>query len=139
MPEKKCRVCGCTETHACMTDKGPCSWAYETRGGPVCSACIVELPPDPSRQMYPKDNLLIEKCCWNCFHIIGGIPWKGGEIFTCSQGRFDGEAGPTEVRAEDYHHWFAESGIKRPNKTVSEARHSCQNWKLHTRWQPKTM
>lgn len=33
--EARCRVCGCTETTPCMTDKGPCSWVEPD----LCSAC----------------------------------------------------------------------------------------------------
>jgi hypothetical protein len=31
----KCRVCGCTEDNACVTDDGPCFWVEED----LCSAC----------------------------------------------------------------------------------------------------
>jgi hypothetical protein len=33
--QRKCRVCGCTNDNACMTDKGPCSWVAPD----LCSAC----------------------------------------------------------------------------------------------------
>lgn len=33
--EKKCRVCGCTEDNACMTEGVPCSWVEDD----LCSAC----------------------------------------------------------------------------------------------------
>lgn len=33
----KCRVCGCTEDQACMTDDGPCHWADESQT--LCSGC----------------------------------------------------------------------------------------------------
>jgi hypothetical protein len=31
-----CRVCGCTEDHACETDEGPCAWAEPG----LCTACV---------------------------------------------------------------------------------------------------
>jgi hypothetical protein len=31
-----CRVCGCTDDHACMTSEGPCHWV----GSDLCSACV---------------------------------------------------------------------------------------------------
>jgi hypothetical protein len=45
---RECLICGCTEDNACLTNEGPCSWAFERRAGSVCSACVVELPPDPT-------------------------------------------------------------------------------------------
>lgn len=32
---KKCRFCGCSDTNACMTPDGPCSWIEQD----VCSNC----------------------------------------------------------------------------------------------------
>jgi len=34
--QRKCRVCGCTDTQACMTGEGPCYWLEED----LCSACL---------------------------------------------------------------------------------------------------
>ncbi len=41
---RKCRVCGCTDDHACMTNEGPCHWVEED----LCSACaeLGEYPPE---------------------------------------------------------------------------------------------
>lgn len=33
--DRRCRVCGCTNDHACMTPAGPCSWVEAD----LCSAC----------------------------------------------------------------------------------------------------
>ena len=126
---KVCKICGCTDDNACITEEGPCSWAFNTQGGPVCSACVFELPKDPARKLWPKDNLLIEKRCADCAHLIEGAPWKDSKTFTCSQGLFD-----EKNISPGGHHWFALSGIKRPNKTVKTARHSCQDWIIHARW-----
>ncbi len=32
-----CRVCGCDDAHACMTDDGPCFWIDERDD--ICSGC----------------------------------------------------------------------------------------------------
>jgi len=34
---KKCRICGCDDDHACMTENGPCYWVEAD----LCSACVV--------------------------------------------------------------------------------------------------
>lgn len=49
-PERMCRGCGCTDSRACITDAGPCSWALvdvETATG-ICSACAAEMDWDPA-------------------------------------------------------------------------------------------
>lgn len=33
---RRCRVCGCTGTRACMTEDGPCFWLEED----LCSGCL---------------------------------------------------------------------------------------------------
>ena len=33
---KTCRVCGCTDSHACIASEGPCHWVEED----LCSACV---------------------------------------------------------------------------------------------------
>ena len=129
---RECRICGCTEDNRCITSEGPCSWAFETRAGSVCSACFVELSPDPTRDKYPDAILLIEKVCTNCAHLIKD-QIGGKDSFTCELGLFDTEFHATTGG----YHWFAWSGVKRPNKTVAKARRSCKEWTLHQRWQPK--
>lgn len=34
-----CRVCGCTERNACMTEDGPCFWLGDPDRDALCSAC----------------------------------------------------------------------------------------------------
>lgn len=34
--EQACRVCGCTESNACVDDDGPCGWAEDD----LCTACV---------------------------------------------------------------------------------------------------
>lgn len=34
-PARQCVLCGCTETHSCLTAVGPCFWFFER----LCSAC----------------------------------------------------------------------------------------------------
>lgn len=38
--ERKCRVCGCTDLNACVTDGVPCHWVEED----LCSACVGKEP-----------------------------------------------------------------------------------------------
>jgi hypothetical protein len=33
-----CKVCGCTNNNACVTEAGPCWWADEHEN--LCSACV---------------------------------------------------------------------------------------------------
>ncbi|MDO8837992.1 MAG: hypothetical protein Q7V31_03625 [Parvibaculum sp.] len=33
---RRCRVCGCTQNNACMTDEGPCYWIEKD----LCSGCL---------------------------------------------------------------------------------------------------
>ena len=132
---RSCIICGCTDENACITDEGPCWWAYETARGPVCSGCVVELPPDPKRSEWPHDNLLVERVCVNCAQLIKD-QYRGKPCYTCCQGHFDDEPAPGEVRAKDYHHWFAFSGVRYPNKTVAAAREECREWLLHSRFRP---
>lgn len=44
-PERQCRACGCTDSHACVTAAGPCCWVLEDVHTPtgICSACAIEL------------------------------------------------------------------------------------------------
>lgn len=35
VPDRRCRVCGCTDTAACLVDGVPCSWVEPD----LCSAC----------------------------------------------------------------------------------------------------
>ena len=37
--ERACRVCGCTERNACITDDGPCFWLGDPDRDALCSAC----------------------------------------------------------------------------------------------------
>lgn len=45
MREQKCRVCGCTDNHACMTDDGACYWIEPD----LCSACAEKKAYEPRR------------------------------------------------------------------------------------------
>lgn len=35
---RSCRICGCTDDQACVTEAGPCHWV----GADLCSACDVD-------------------------------------------------------------------------------------------------
>lgn len=37
----KCKVCGCTNDNACLTERGPCWWTDEFKQD-LCSACVDE-------------------------------------------------------------------------------------------------
>jgi len=50
--EQKCRVCGCTETNACMTGEGPCHWAEAD----LCSACC-----DAESQKEPQSPIISQE------------------------------------------------------------------------------
>ena len=39
-PPRRCRGCGCDDTHACVTPAGPCHWVSPDR----CSACAHIMP-----------------------------------------------------------------------------------------------
>lgn len=53
--EHTCRGCGCSDSHACITEDGPCAWVlldidadgHDARTG-VCSACAADLAWDPN-------------------------------------------------------------------------------------------
>ena len=102
MPEK-CKICGCDEEHACITPEGPCSWSFRDRRGSVCTACVVELPPDPRRPAYPKENLLVEKLCVHCANCVR----PAGNLWTCSKGHFDTPG--------DTHRWYVYNSVRYPN------------------------
>ncbi len=42
LPGRKCRICGCTEGKACITDDGPCFWIEPD----LCSACMNQAETD---------------------------------------------------------------------------------------------
>lgn len=113
-----CRVCGCTDDNACITDKGSCSGVFPD----LCSACVVEVPAGPNEKLA---SWLVEKMCRFCANLAAGPPYKGKATWTCSRGRFDGKPKPGECRAQDYHRWFSWSGIWRPNQTVKAAQNKC--------------
>lgn len=56
----KCKVCGCTEDHACMTVEGPCSWANEEED--LCSACVPVVDFFPQMHFYQ---------CNSCIFLFG--------------------------------------------------------------------
>lgn len=43
-----CRVCGCSDSRACVTDRGPCWWVAED----LCSAC--QSIQSPARDLDPR-------------------------------------------------------------------------------------
>jgi ParB family chromosome partitioning protein len=49
-----CRVCGCTDEHACETEDGPCHWAEPN----LCSACVGKevKPAAPAKEKCPDEK-----------------------------------------------------------------------------------
>lgn len=130
MPERLfesdvCKVCGCTEDNACMTDEGPCHWAMKN----VCSACIIELPPGENCFIRENVGLIIRKECENCALIVEGEPHFDKKWYTCSQGRFDGPK-----LSPGAHQYFTWGGIQRPNKAVAKAQKHCPFFRVHDRY-----
>jgi hypothetical protein len=103
-----------------MTEGHPCSWVLRN----VCSACCL------IEKVAPWKSLITPKECRSCANIIEEEFREYETVYSCSKGRFDGEPKPYEVRAEDYHRWFAWSGIKTANKTVAEAQFRCPLWEV---------
>jgi len=119
-----CKVCGCTDDNACITEEGHCHWVMKG----LCSACYIELPP--GENCFKGDvGLIIAKECRCCGLIIEGAPWHGRTYFTCTKGRFDGPG-----LSSGAHQWYAWSGIQRPNKRVAAAQKKCPFWEVHPRY-----
>lgn len=129
-----CKVCGCTDDNACMTDDGPCHWI--TMDQNWCSACALEVPADPSKNERCS-GWLIDKSCMYCANLIPD-KFRVQTIWTCDLGRFDGAMTGLERAAATYHHWFVWSGIRSPNKTVKAAQAHCPHWTLYERFREIT-
>ena len=56
----KCKVCGCTEDDACITEDGACSWSNEKKD--CCTACV------PAIEFYPEVHLYQ---CSSCIATVG--------------------------------------------------------------------
>lgn len=55
--ERVCRVCACTDSHACITTNGPCAWAanYDDNTG-ICTACDEQFVPDNALPIHHVDD-----------------------------------------------------------------------------------
>ena len=54
---RTCRTCGCTDTHACVDDRGPCWWAEAD----LCSHCADPRPnPCPPGDLKPDGHQVNE-------------------------------------------------------------------------------
>lgn len=126
MTEKSCKICGCTENHACVTEKGPCSWILPN----LCSACAVELSPEENAQ--GNYGLLIEKQCQTCAHLVESkdLPQGYENYWECDAGRINDRMPSGEYIPHCYKH----SGFVRPNKTVAAAQRKCPFFAVHPRW-----
>jgi len=119
-----CKVCGCTDDNACITEEGPCHWVM--RG--LCSACYIELPA--GENCFKGDvGLIIPKECRCCAFLkevaVSTDILKSGEGYTCIKGRFDHQGIPQ---------WYAWRGLSRPNKAVARAQKKCPFWEVHPRY-----
>lgn len=55
-----CKVCGCTDNRACLTEYGPCSWANDEED--LCSACHSKEPEtEEEKQAARLVELLVEE------------------------------------------------------------------------------
>lgn len=48
---RACRVCGCTDLAACVTEDGPCHWVAED----LCSACDGTEDDEPDEEAFQKE------------------------------------------------------------------------------------
>lgn len=111
-----CRICGCTEEQACMTDAGPCSWVLKD----LCSTCVIVLEDTGSTKR------IVPKACRYCGLLLQDA---ARDCYTCSKGRFD-----EPYLAPGGHHWYAWSGIRRPNKAVAVTQERCPLFQVHDRF-----
>ncbi len=123
-----CKICNCTEGHACVTPEGPCRWITSD----LCSACVIELKSGEHTGKYPDCGLLIEKVCQLCAHLVEvkDLPSGYENYWECDADRINDRLPSGEsVR------WpFKRSGFDRPNKTVKKAQCHCPFFEVHPRW-----
>jgi hypothetical protein len=119
-----CRVCGCTDEHACLVEGPPdgdiittCHWIDSNEN--LCSECAVE-------EVQNGENWIIAKECRFC-GLLQSEHFVGEDNYTCSRGRFNGEL-LMHGGSQSTYQWFAWSGIWRPNKTVKEAQKKCPHF-----------
>lgn len=130
MTKGVCRVCGCTDEHACIVEGGPdediittCSWIFPD----LCSACCIEVSASPNEKNVK--NWLVEKTCRFCANLVAGLPYKGKATWTCGQGRFDGPS-----ISLPSHRWYSWSGIWRANRAVKAAQNKCPSFTVFERF-----
>ena len=123
-----CKVCGCTDDNACITEEGHCHLVMKG----LCSACYIELPP--GENCFKGDvGLIIAKECRCCANLeedreAEHLGYKN--YWHCTKGRYDSVMpdGSTVPGS------FAWSGISRPNKAVARAQKKCTFWEVHLRY-----
>ena len=124
-----CKICGCTDEEACMTDEGPCSWVIPG----LCSACAVVF----HRGEHSKGNyeLIIPKECRHCANLeedkkAEHLGYKN--YWRCTEGRYD----PVLPAGSTVPGSFAWSGVSLPNKAVARAQKHCLFFRVHSRFLP---
>jgi len=109
-----CKVCGCTEDHACLKDNGqPCSWVTSD----LCDACCMIVEPRDG-----KPGIIIPKVCAFCDNLASWT-WleKDKEYWGCTMHRFN---------TVEKNHLFLWSGIWKPNNRVKAAQRKCPHWEV---------
>ncbi|MDF2854335.1 MAG: hypothetical protein K0Q87_186 [Neobacillus sp.] len=48
-----CKICGCTDDHACIKEHGPCWWVDEDHT--LCSGCVAALEEKESLGLSERD------------------------------------------------------------------------------------
>ena len=119
-PDRRCKVCGCTEAQPCTTPEGPCHWVTPCAPD-YCSACVVR---------FPEQRLMVTKTCLHC-QFLKGPYLRNGERFTCEKGRFELPMPPGVLYTLT---GFLRSGIERPNKRVAEAQKHCPFFEVHRKF-----
>lgn len=100
-----CKLCGCTEDNACVTETGPCHWVTED----LCSACA---------DLVEELHLIIPHMCRFCKELKEGSGSTAG-LFTCRKYRF------ADLDIPHARLWVRWSGVWTSNKTVTEAQRHC--------------
>lgn len=75
-----CRVCGCTDAQACMTQDGPCSWAQQFDDGTgICTECTAA-PGDYYIHRNAGDAVFVKEASF--FAQQGGLTEDWGKHWT---------------------------------------------------------
>ena len=98
----------------------------------LCRNCVIKLKPGEHNSKYPAAELIIEKQCRHCDHLVEskGLPPGYENYWECNAGRIDERLPSGEYVALP----FKRSGFERPNQIVAKAQVKCPYFKVHRRW-----